>query len=226
MTDLVVFNGIRFYVDGSVARSFVDLTIKGSAETEEKTSGNSKYVSKKNNNPVEVSMTAVLDARTGCEPYSETMAMINAAKNGETGYLYIAGEKAVSEMMMLTDASAGGIILAPGGRWTHSEVQLTFKVADGSGGSGDSGSGSGGGGSSGGGNGGSGGDGKKFFEKIKDYAADQAKEVTDVTSSKTVLAAKIQSLKNTVKAAANAQPAVPQNSGGASSRVILQKAVK
>ena len=51
MPEVGKWNSHTFVVSPNVIRSFTGLTIKGSSETEDKESGNQKYVSRKNGKP-------------------------------------------------------------------------------------------------------------------------------------------------------------------------------
>ncbi len=146
------WNNHTFEVSSHVVRGFTGLTIRGSSEIEDKTSNSEKYVSRKNANPTEISLTVGLNALTGCDVRNEAMAFVEDARCGAKGYFYIGGKKLVTCQLMLTEASVDETEISAGGKWTKCSVKLTMKQCtkiDGStGGTGSSGSG---GGSSGGG---------------------------------------------------------------------------
>ena len=159
MAALVEWYTHAFQVSPDSIRVFNDLSVSGTCETEEKESGKEKYVSLKNRKPAEITLTAILDARLGCDVRNEVMTYINEAQKGTSDYIYANGGKLIGCKMMLTSAKASKIEIAPMGKWAYAQVALTFKQAtkeDGStsssssGGGGSSGSGSSGGGSSGG----------------------------------------------------------------------------
>lgn len=159
MAVMAKWNDHKFEVSPAAIRSFTGLSFKGSSETEEKNSSGQKYVARKNGNPLEISLTAVLDSRLGCDVRKEAAAWIEEARAGKTGYFYVHEKKNYYKLaackMMLTEASATEIELTPSGQWLKANVQLTLKqCGNSSGGSGggtggSSGSGSGSGGTSG-----------------------------------------------------------------------------
>lgn len=145
MAEIGRWNGHKFEVSSSVIRGFTNLEIKGSSETEDKESGNQKYVSRKKGKPVEVTFTIHLNARLGCDVRTEAMKFITEAQGGKKDYFYVGSKKLVTCQLMLTDATVKGIGLISKGNWTRADVQVTMKQCsknDGS--SGGSGSSSGG----------------------------------------------------------------------------------
>lgn len=138
-----MWSGHVFEVSPSVIRSFDSMTIKGSSETEEKTTGGQKYVSRKNGKPAEVGITVILSAHAGCDVREEAMALVDEARLGTKGYFYIGGKKLMACPLMLTDAVVSEMVIAASAAWVQCEVKLTLKQCgkyDGeSGGSGGSG---------------------------------------------------------------------------------------
>lgn len=153
MAEIGRWNGHKFEVSSSLIRSFTGLQIKGSSETEDKESGNQKYVSRKNGKPVEVSFTIHLNARLGCNVRSEALKFVSEARDGKKDYFYVGNKKLVTCQLMLTDATVKEIGLINKGTWTQADVQVTMKQCSKNDGASGGGSGSGGGGGGGGGNG-------------------------------------------------------------------------
>lgn len=136
---------------GESALLFEGLKLSGDAETEDQEGDGQKYVSRKNGKPVEVSLTAILEASLGCDVEGTALAMVAAAQKGETHHLYLGEKRLFDFSLMLTKAATEEIQLSPGGKWVRTKVALTLKQAgmpevESSGDSGDSG-GDGGGGS-------------------------------------------------------------------------------
>ena len=147
MPEMARWNNHIFEVSPDVMRSFSSLSITGSATTEEKETGQQKYVSYKNGGATQVSMTAILSVFMGCSVRDEAMAFVDEARRGCYGYLYMDGKKLVACPLMLTNASVSKTDIAPESTWVYAEVKLTFKQCDkydgeSSGSSGSSGSGS------------------------------------------------------------------------------------
>ena len=143
MAEIGRWNGHKFEVSSSLIRSFTGLQIKGSSETEDKESGNQKYVSRKNGKPVEVSFTIHLNARFGCDVRSEAMSLVSEAIAGKKDYFYVGNKKLVTCQLMLTDATVKEIGLINKGTWTQADVQVTMKQCSKNDGNSGGGSGSG-----------------------------------------------------------------------------------
>lgn len=189
MAEIASWNGHTFTVSPTLIRGFTGLTIKGSSETEDKTSDSQKYVSRKNAKPSEVAMTAELNALTGCNVRSEAMAFISDARNGKKGYFYIGGEKLLPYQLMLTEASITDTVIAQNGKWVSCKVKLTMKQCEKYG---TSSSGSGGGSSGGSYGGGSSkktstkttSTSKSTLQKVVDTVKNTVKKVADTVKSK------------------------------------------
>ena len=143
MAEIGRWNGHKFEVSSSLIRSFTGLQIKGSSETEDKESGNQKYVSRKNGKPVEVSFTIHLNARFGCDVRSEAMSLVSEAIAGKKDYFYVGNKKLVTCQLMLVDATVREIGLVNSGTWTQADVQVTMKQCSKNDGNSGGGSGSG-----------------------------------------------------------------------------------
>lgn len=129
MSQIGRWNGHTFEVGPSLIRSFSGLSIKGGSETEDKTTGDQKYVSRKNGNPREIGLTVSLYARLGCDVRNEALAFVEEATQGAKDYFYMGERKLVTCSVMLTDAEVTEIELTNGGVWTRAEVKCTFKQA-------------------------------------------------------------------------------------------------
>lgn len=127
MATIGKWHGHAFEVSSQIIRSFTDLTIKGSSETENKTSSGYGYVSRKNSKPAEIGITIWLSALTGCDPRSEATAFVNEANAGSSDYFYVGGQKLVPYKLMLTNADVTEVEIAPGGKWVSCKVKLTMK---------------------------------------------------------------------------------------------------
>lgn len=153
MPEVGKWNSHTFVVSPNVIRSFTGLTIKGSSETEDKETGDQKYVSRKSGKPAEISLTVLLSALTGNDVRNEALVFVDEARRGSQGYFYVGGKKLVTCQLMLTDASISETQIASNGVWVGCKVQLTFKQSGKY--DGESGGSSSGGGSSGSSSGGS-----------------------------------------------------------------------
>lgn len=127
MAEIASWNGHSFTVSPKLIRGFTGLTIKGSSETEDKTSDGQKYVSRKNSNPSEITMTAELNALTGCDVKNEALKFVDEARSGAKNYFYMGGKKLITCQLMLTEASVSETTIAPNGTWISCKVKLTMK---------------------------------------------------------------------------------------------------
>lgn len=143
MAEIGKWNRHTFIVSPTLIRSFNGLTLKGSSETGEKTSGSQKYVTRKSGAPLEVSLTVQLNAATGCDVRNEAKQFVADARSGAKDYFYIGGTKLLACKLMLTEASVTETEIAPGGKWVSCSVKLTMKQASKSSGSSGSGGNSG-----------------------------------------------------------------------------------
>ena len=168
------WNGHKFVVSAKLIRGFNGLPIKGSNETEDKKKSGQIYVTRKNGRPAEITMTAHLNAFTGCNVRSEALKFVEQAQKGASDYFYIGNKKLVTYKLLLTDATVKEVQIAYNHTWVNAEVQLTFKQT-GVGGTSvnNSSKSNSGGGSSGGGGSGSGGS----------YSMPGSKKVSTKTSS-------------------------------------------
>jgi hypothetical protein len=130
MAEIAAWNGHSFTVSPYLIRGFTGLTIKGGSETKDKTSGGQKYLTHKSANADEISLTAELNAFTGCDVQNEALAFLNDARAGAKDYFYIGGKKLIPCRVMLTEASVTETQIAPGGQWTACKVQLTMKQCE------------------------------------------------------------------------------------------------
>ncbi len=127
MAEIASWNGHSFTVSPKLIRSFTGLTIKGSSDTEDKTSDGQKYVSRKNSNPYEIALTAELNALTGCDVKAEALKFVEEALAGAKNYFYMDGKKLITCQLMLTEASVSETTIASNGTWISCKVNLTMK---------------------------------------------------------------------------------------------------
>lgn len=127
MAEIASWNGHSFTVSPKLIRGFTGLTIKGSSETKDKTSDGQKYVSRKNSNPSEITLTAELNALTGCDVKNEALKFVDEARSGAKNYFYMGGKKLITCQLMLTEASVSETTIAPNGTWISCKVKLTMK---------------------------------------------------------------------------------------------------
>lgn len=127
MAEIALWNNHSFVVSPSVIRGFSDLTIKAGSATNDKTSSNQVYVTRKSGNAYELGMTVGLSEFTGCDVRNEAMTLLEEARTGKSDYFYIAGVKIVTCKLMLTSASVEEVEMNASGTWISCKVKLTFK---------------------------------------------------------------------------------------------------
>ena len=129
-----------FYVETTSIIGVKDLNISVSVETENKKSGDENYATKKNNNPVEITMTGIFCQILGIDDVkAKSWELMDIIRRGEKGYLYTSTDKLLPPMFMGTSAKASKIEIGPSGRWEYCEVTITLKQCEKFGGGGTSG---------------------------------------------------------------------------------------
>lgn len=124
------WGGYTFEVSPSVVRSFTEMSIKGSSDTEDKESGGEKYVARKSGKPSEVSLTVQLNAMLGCNVRAEAMGFVEDATSGKTDYIYVGSGKLFVPSMMLTEADVSKVVMSADGTWLSADVKLTLKQSE------------------------------------------------------------------------------------------------
>ncbi len=132
MPTIAWWNNHRFEISPSVIRGFSNLQVKGTCETTDKTDRQEKYQTFKNTQPAEISLTAHLDARLGCNVWREAIDYVIEARWGKSDYFYVYENgqyaKIFAIKMMLTSAAVSNIVIAPTGKWVAADVALTMKA--------------------------------------------------------------------------------------------------
>lgn len=147
MGEIGRWSGLKFEVKSGLVRGFTGLTIKGSVETEDKTSNSIKYVANKARKPTEINLNVHLDARTGADVRNTAMNLVEKATYGAEDYFYIANKKLVPYKMKLMDATVSEISMTSAGTWICCDVKMSMKQSSLPDGTSRGGSSSGGGGS-------------------------------------------------------------------------------
>lgn len=130
MAEIASWNGHKFVVQPKLIQSFEDLSIKGSCETTDKTSGGKKYVQWKSGDATQISFTVVLNALAGCsDVYGEAQKYVSEASSGAMAYFYLGSKKAIDAEMMLVSAEVQEVVTRPGSgeKWISCKVKLTMK---------------------------------------------------------------------------------------------------
>jgi len=127
MPEIGRWRNYTFEVSPTLILGFTGLTLKGSTETEEKTSDGQKYVSRKAGKPIESTFTIKLTAQTGCKVREDALALVQDATNSEKGYFYVGGKKLIPAQLMLVEAEVSEISIGPGGQWISCDVGVTMK---------------------------------------------------------------------------------------------------
>lgn len=203
MAEIASWNGHSFTVSPKLIRGFTGLTIKGSSETEDKTSDGQKYVSRKNSNPSEITLTAELNALTGCDVKNEALKFVDEARSGAKNYFYMGGKKLITCQLMLTEASVSETTIAPNGTWISCKVKLTMKQCAKYDGSGSSSSSSSSGGS----------------RRSSGSKKSSTKKTSTTTTKKTTTAAVVRAVAGAVTAVATTVKKVVSTVSSAASKV-------
>lgn len=129
MSEIGRWNNLRFEVSPSVIRSFNELQIRASINTDTVEDGGSQYEKRKNQKPIEISLTVQLHAGLGYDVQSEANAFVQAALFCNASYFYIGSKKLVACPLMLTEATISNVEISAGGTWTKADIALTMKQA-------------------------------------------------------------------------------------------------
>lgn len=130
MATMANWNGHTFEVGADLIRSFEDLTIKGSCETEDKKKNKQGFVKRKNGQAKEITFNLPLSALLGVTNVRrEALVYVKEAYNGATGYFYIGTKKLIKAKVMLTSAEISEVVTMPGRgeKWISCVVKMTFK---------------------------------------------------------------------------------------------------
>ena len=126
--DLISWGGSRFFVTPTFVRSYKNLQISASCDTEDEESSGEKYAKKKNDGAYKFNLTAILDKRLGeADVRTEALRLAESARTGTKDYVYNCGSKLFTPQMMGTDATIKNIVCTPGGDWISCEVDITLK---------------------------------------------------------------------------------------------------
>lgn len=116
--------GLSFFVKPDKIHAMKEITITASPETEDKENGDEKVTSLKKKGKIKVTMTGILMAALGADVENMAMHAIDAARKGETGYLYLAGKKMFTPSFMMTKADAKNIHFGTDGKWIQCELSM------------------------------------------------------------------------------------------------------
>ncbi len=131
MRQMLRFNNHIFYVRGRNIKSFRDLKIKATVNTEEVEDAGDRYVRKKTNGSIEVNFVAIFSTLVENDVKYESLNLIQAAQSGESGYLYFAdGGQVWPFALMVTEAEMNECIIGAGGIWTYATVRVTMKQCE------------------------------------------------------------------------------------------------
>lgn len=116
--------GLSFFVKPNKIHAMKEIAITASPETEDKENGDEKVTSLKKKGKIKVTMTGILMAALGADVENMAMHAIDAARKGETGYLYLAGKKMFTPSFMMTKADAKNIHFGTDGKWIQCELSM------------------------------------------------------------------------------------------------------
>ena len=100
------WGSFKFYVKSSKIIGVKDLNITVSQETETKsTNSKENYVSIKNKNPAEITLTAIFSRLLGVKDVRSTSwKLMNIIRKGRKGYFYCGNDKLIPPMLVGTNA--------------------------------------------------------------------------------------------------------------------------
>ena len=116
--------GISFFAKPNKIHAMKDISITASPETEDKENGDEKVTTLKKKGKIKVTINGILMAALGADVENMAMHAIDAARKGETGYLYLAGKKMFTPSFMMTKADAKNIHFGTDGKWIQCELSM------------------------------------------------------------------------------------------------------
>jgi hypothetical protein len=116
--------GLRFFVKSNQIHAMKEITITASPDTEDKENGDEKVTSLKKKGKIKVTINGILLAALGADVENMAMHAIDAARKGETGYLYLAGKKMFTPSFMMTKADVKNIQFSTDGKWNQCELSM------------------------------------------------------------------------------------------------------
>ena len=147
--DLIRWSGggtISFFVKPTAIQGMKEISITASPETEDQENGDEKVTSLKKTGKIKITLTGVMLAALGADVEGMSLKAVEAARKGDTGYLYLAGKKMFTPQFMMTKADIKNIMFGLDGKWIQSEISMELSQCSKY--DGGSGGGSGGGGGS------------------------------------------------------------------------------
>lgn len=129
-TDIVTWSGnggISFFVKPTKVQGVSEISVEASANTEDKEEDGEKLAKRKTNGTIQITMKAVLNAFLGADVQGIANKAIEAARKGDSGYLYSYGKKLYTCQFIMADAKATNILMSGTGTWISCELNLTLK---------------------------------------------------------------------------------------------------
>ena len=125
--DLIRWSGggtISFFVKPKAIQGMKEISITAAPETEDKENGDEKVTSLKKKGKIKITMTGIMMAALGADVEGMSLRAMEAARKGDTGYLYLAGKKMFTPQFMMTKADIKNILFGLDGKWIQSEVSM------------------------------------------------------------------------------------------------------
>lgn len=129
-SDIITWSGaggVRFFVKPNKIQGVKDLNVKASVNSEEKENGGNKLPTRKTAGAIEITIKADLNAHLGADTQDLAMTIIDAARDGKTGYLYCYGKKLFPAAFMMMEAETSDIQMNSKGKWTKCTVTMKMK---------------------------------------------------------------------------------------------------
>lgn len=125
--DMLTFSGMHFSVAPGVIHMVSNIKLTAEAETEDQTSGGTKYISRKNGKPTQITVNVGLFKQAGVDVQSVLNGCMQKARDGAVDYVLIGGKRLFECKFMLVKAEASSIELLPNGTMKSAQIALTFK---------------------------------------------------------------------------------------------------
>ena len=126
------WGSFKFYIKKKSIIGIKDFSITVSNETEtNSTNSKENYISIKNSNPIEISMTGIFSTILGLKDVrASSWKLMDIVRTGKKFYVYLGADKVAAPLMVGTNAKTNKIEIGPDKKMSYCEVQITLKQCE------------------------------------------------------------------------------------------------
>lgn len=126
------WGSFKFYIKKKSMIGVKDFSVTVSNETETKsTNSKENYISIKNSNPFEVTLTGIFASVLGIKDVRATAwKLMDIIRTGKKFYCYLGAEKVAAPLLVGTNAKTNKVEIGPDKKMNYCEVQITLKQCE------------------------------------------------------------------------------------------------